>query len=174
MVIQNRKDDQLMRFIKLVSRVLMAIALAGATGPAPHAEPPAQQDQRVQIDWRMPTPQHAAVSERLDFSGKTTFEQDPNHRGTPLFVVLAGLAYLPSVVEAVVSVYRQVVYGGVIINVCGEKLEIHNDRAIPGEVIVVRCGPKVVIYRSTDVQGADLKKAIDTALQMRVDDDIRK
>jgi hypothetical protein len=151
----------------------MAIALVVATGSAPHAETPGQQDQRVQIDWRMPTPLHAAVSERLDFSGNTTFEQDPNHRGTPLFVVLAGLAYLPSVVEAVVSVYRQVVYGGLIINVCGEKLEIHNDRAIPGgEVIVVRCG-HVEVYRSTDVQGADLQKALATTLQ-KVGEDSRK
>jgi hypothetical protein len=147
-----------MRCVTLL--LLISPIFALAAGPGLNAQAAGEEDRQSKIEWRMPTPQLATVNEHLQFSGKQTFEQDPNHLGTPLFVVLAGLAYLPSIVESVVSVYRQVVYGGVIIDVCGDKLEIRNDRAIPGEVIVVRCGPSVVLYRSADVKPEDLLKVL--------------
>ena len=107
----------------------------------------------------MPTPQLAAVEQRLDFTG----EQIPGRttdRSSPLFVVLAGLVSLPSLAEAVASVYREVVYGGVVINACGNNLQIHNDHRLPGEVLVVRCGQDVGIYRSKDVAVPELVKAL--------------
>ena len=63
-------------------------------------------------------------------------------------------------VDAVITVYREVVFGGVVIDACNDKLEIYNDRAIPGKVMVVRCAEKVALYISGDVKAPDLLKVL--------------
>jgi hypothetical protein len=148
-----------MRHVASILLIVLMMALAGAHGLTPRAETAENQDRRVQIEWRVPTPQLAAVEERLDFTGDRIPERTPD-RSPPLFIILAGLVSLPSLAEAIALVYRELIYGGVIIDACGEKLEIHNDHALPGEVVLVRCGKDIVLHRWEDLHPPELVQAI--------------
>jgi hypothetical protein len=68
-------------------------------------------------------------------------------------------------VDAIISLYREVVYGGVVIDACNNRLEIHNDHSIPGKVMVVRCAEKLTpLYIGANVQSADLIKVLSNAM----------
>jgi hypothetical protein len=136
------------------------IALACQQPPLPHAQP-AWDPGRLPIEWRVPEAQLHKVKRHLDFHGDTTPGPiDDRSRGLPLFYILVGLASLPSIVDAIVATYRDMFLSGIIIDACGEKLEIRNDPTLPVAVVVVRCRQNVEIYRSGDVKSPDLLKAI--------------
>ena len=119
---------------------------------------------QVQVEWTVPAPQLADVQERLALPAQPVPSKDDT-RGPPLFYLLAGAAALPSVVDAIISLYREVIYGGVVIDACNDRLEIHNDRSIPGKVMVVRCAEKLTpLYVAADVQSADLIKVLSDAM----------
>jgi len=142
-------------------RFLAFIALVGGAATiAPVGQSTQADEPQVQVEWRVPTPQLTDVQERLALPAQPLPSED-NSRGPPLFYLLAGAAALPSVVDAIILLYREVVYGGVVIDACNDRLEIHNDRAIPGKVMVVRCAEKLTpLYIADQVQPADLIKVL--------------
>lgn len=144
-------------------RLLAAVAFAyGAALIASTGQGALADESQVQIKWTIPAPQLTDVQERLALPAQPVASKDGT-RGPPLFYLLAGAATLPSVVDAIISVYREVIYGGVVIDACNDRMEIHNDRSIPGKVMVVRCADKVVVYASADVKSPDLTKVLSNA-----------
>jgi hypothetical protein len=129
---------------------------------APAGQGALADESQVQVEWTVPTPQLADVQERLALPAQPVPSKDGT-RGPPLFYLLAGAAALPSVVDAIISVYREVVYGGVVIDACNNRMEIHNDRSIPGKIMVVRCAEKLALYAAADVQSTDLIKVLSDA-----------
>jgi hypothetical protein len=119
-----------------------AILLALVTQPClpVWGEALGDQNQRVQIKWSVPEPQLSAVENKLAFVGERHREQE---RGPAVFMVLVGLASLPSLADAIVSVYDKVKGCGVVIDACGQKLEINQTCTISGAVKVVFCPDKV-------------------------------
>jgi hypothetical protein len=117
---------------------------------------------QVQVEWTIPAPQMADVQAHLALPAQPIASKDGT-RGPPLFYLLAGAAALPSVVDAIISVYRDVIYGGVVIDACNDQIEIHNDRSIPGKVMVVRCAEKLALYAAADVHPPDLIKVLSDA-----------
>jgi hypothetical protein len=145
---------------------LLAFAafVGGAATIVPVGQSVRADEPQVQIEWRVPTPQLTDVQKRLVLPAQPAPSED-NSRGPPLFYLLAGGAALPSVVDAIISLYREVVYGGVVIDACTNRLEIHNDHSIPGKVMVVRCAEKLTpLYIGANVQSADLIKVLSNAM----------
>jgi hypothetical protein len=145
--------------IRLLATVAFACgaAMITLTGQGALAD-----ESQVQVEWTIPAPQLADVQERLALPAQPLASNDGT-RGPPLFYLLAGAATLPSVVDAIIVVYREVVYGGVVIDACNDRIEIHNDRSIPGKVMVVRCAEKLALYVAADVQSPDLIKVLSDA-----------
>jgi hypothetical protein len=139
----------------------MALACA-ATMIAPAGQSALADESQVQVEWTVPAPQLADVQERLALPAQPVPSKDDT-RGPPLFYLLAGAAALPSIVDAIISAYREVVYGGLVVDACNDRLEIHNDRSIPGKVMVVHCAEKLVLYTAANPQSSDLIKVLSDA-----------
>ena len=146
-------------------RALAFVAFGcGAAIIAPAGQGALADEAQVQVEWTVPAPQLADMQERLALPVQPIPSKDGT-RGPPLFYLLAGAAALPSVVDAIISLYREVFYGGVVIDACNDRMEIHNDRSIPGKVMVVHCAEKVSpLYFAADVQSAELIKVLSNAM----------
>lgn len=125
----------------------------------------AQSGDSVAIIWKMTETEAENVAPALDYDGDVQPIEGEDVRGAPL-VVLVGLAVLPSLVDNIITFYRDLTQGGVIIDATGEELEIVSDTSIPYGTILIRDddGVEVQNFRSTP-KPADLSDAIVQALK---------
>jgi len=99
----------------------------------------------------------------LTFEGSPTLTPVPSDDlglKAPPLVILAGIALLPSIANALIVAYRNLVYGGIMIMKDGDNLVIRADRRLPFGTLVVWDG-EVSIYRVDEVpDSAELMAAI--------------
>jgi hypothetical protein len=132
---------------------LVAFLQAGAVGAQVTAP-------GVPIEWTLTRDRATEVLDVLEFEGTTEHKNSADTRGVPV-LVLIGVAVLPSLVESLIALYRDLEGGGMIIDATGEELQIRTDGSLPYGVLVVRDaeGVEVKSYRSTP-EAADLAEVI--------------
>ena len=92
-------------------------------------------DDPVAFEWRVPAAQVDVVRNSLKFDGHETSEQDA--RGLPLLVIFIGLALLPYLAKSILTLQRQLNYGGVVLDTRGPTIIITHDKALDGGIILI-------------------------------------
>lgn len=130
------------------------------------------EDELIDISWRVPREQVQTVRDELNFEGKitpdlTTIEDD---RGLPLIYILIGLVTLSSLAKTLLDIYKEVEYGGVLIqrNNKGE-LEIQNNPALSSGTIIIDQGDdvKIVFEEKDKPQTIELIEALKPLLKKK-------
>lgn len=97
-------------------------------------------DTKVKIEWRMPRQQVKIVRER--FSSEPQITGDPKTaeatKSLPLVYILVGAVALVELARALLAVYKDAQYGGVIIRSQKGKLLVENAPELPGGTIIIQ------------------------------------
>ncbi|MFK7880157.1 hypothetical protein [Roseobacter sp.] len=153
---QNHLNRNGVAPFRSIAAALTCLALSFATGTAALA----QEKENISVLWEMTETDAERVASKLDFEGEIQPVEGEAVRGAPL-VVLVGVAVLPSLVDAVITFYRDLTQGGVIIDASGEQIAIETSTGLPYGTILVRDanGIEIQNFRSTP-KPADLSSAI--------------
>ena len=89
------------------------------------------------------------VKNELHFEGGITREKDA--KGVPLVFIFVGVVLLPYLAKAVLTLRREIVHGGIVIDTRGEKIDIDTDKSLPGGVIVVVTPKGTQLYDRSDI-----------------------
>lgn len=94
---------------------------------------------QVQIRWRVPREEVEDLRERLAFEGETIPDETTidGTRGLPAIYILVGAVALALLSSSLVDGYRDVKYGGIIIDARGEELLIKSEVSFPSDKIVI-------------------------------------
>ena len=106
-------------------------------------------DHPREFRWRVPKVHFETVKNELHFEGKITREKDA--KGLPLVFIFVGVVLLPYLAKAVLTLRREIVHGGIVIDTRGEKIDIDTDKSLPGGVIVVVTPKGTQFYDRTDI-----------------------
>ena len=115
----------------------------------------------MHIRWQLPVVQKDEVLSLLDSDLDSEPEmklvppEDHDVRGASM-ILLVGMVSLPYLAEALIAAHRDVMLGGVVIDACDGELAIRNDQALPGEMVVVRCGDDVETWRARNPTSSEL------------------
>jgi hypothetical protein len=110
----------------------------------------------LRVRWRIPQGQLKRVQDRLrDFDGEIT--GDPlvpeDARGLPVIYLLVGTTFVSYLADALMAVYRDIKYGGLIIQAKPNgEFDIQNDRRLAGSTIIVKTPDGVEFYRTRSAQ----------------------
>jgi hypothetical protein len=77
-------------------------------------------------------------------------------RGGPLFFIFAGVVGISTLARALVAVYKDMRYGGIVVTVHDGKLNIENDDRLSSGTIVVYNNQNIKIYQSTQNTDTDI------------------
>lgn len=113
--------------------------------------------QSASVIWYVPRDQVQTVREALNFQGQIIpkTNSDLITRGAPLLFVLAGTISIPLLAHALIDVYRDFRYGGVVVNVNNGKIDIKNDPRMPSGTIIVYDARGISIYQVNPEYDAD-------------------
>lgn len=114
----------------------------------------------VQFEWEMPRRHAGRAAEYLGVS-PDHIRPSPNAdagRGGPILVIIIAAVLLITLARSIVAVYRDIRYGGLIIQDTDRGLLIRHDRRIPGHVVIIRDRNGVTIreLRGGEVNVRDL------------------
>jgi hypothetical protein len=125
---------------------LCAVALIGLGLCLPHQGHAAQ---GLPLRWITTHDAALRLMPELTFEDSPTLtivpSDDLDLKAPPL-VILAGIALLPSIANALIVAYRNLLYGGIIVEMEGDHLVIRTDRRLPYGTLIVRDG-EVSVYR---------------------------
>ena len=128
----------------VLTRRAFAGGAAGLTGvfvslvPLAILEPASAQTatvEEVSFRWRVPTAHYQTVENTLIFDGNIEEERDT--KGLPLVFVFVGVALLPSLVDAILTVRRKLVQPGLTIDARGTPIRIDVDPTLPRGMILL-------------------------------------
>jgi hypothetical protein len=100
--------------------------------------------------WRVPVAHVETVKNNLRFDGSVTNEKD--EKGIPLMFVFLGAVLLPYLADAVLALRRDIVYGGVVIDMRGSEIVIENDKRLDSGVILVITPDGSDFYERDDIK----------------------
>lgn len=123
--------------------LVVVVALAGAADP----------QRLTTLRWRAPRQQATDLGKQLVITPSAAPGSETDTKGLPLFYVLAGTVAVAKVAEAIVRIYRDVRWGGVVVTLRDEIVEIENDQRIPGGLVIVN-SEKGVEMLKTDAPDA--------------------
>ena len=135
-------------------------AAARATGASARMSTP------IKFSWELSRSFAKPVSERLGLSDKniTAAPNSETDRGLPIIVIIIGVVALIALVKEIINVYRDLKYGGLIVQDKGGELVIKNDPRLPGHVIIVKDRRGVTIHElSGELTTGDVLKALPAA-----------
>lgn len=117
----------------------------------------------VKFRWRVPVVHKRTVEESLRYEG--TVEEEQDKKGVFVFVFV-GVVLLPYLAKSVLELTRQVEHGGVIVDACGEEVDIATDKRMPSGMVVVRSceGADVKVHRDEIEAPSQLAGFIEKAL----------
>jgi hypothetical protein len=128
----------------------------------PPASAQAAAEEEVSFRWRVPIAHFQTVEDSLTFQG--SIEEERDTKG-PLVFILIGVALLPSLADAVLTLRRKLVQPGLRIDTRGTEIQINVDPTLPrGMILLVdRSGAK--LYEPDQLaDSAELAKALATAV----------
>jgi hypothetical protein len=138
------------------------LGLAVLCGPVPiYAQ--SESGQEVSLRWRVPSIYYETVKNSLVFSGKIEEERDT--KGLPLVVVFVGVALLPSLADAILTLRRKLVQPGLKIDARGTNIKIDVDPTLPRGTILLVDNSGAKLYEAAQLTNpAELVKALAGAL----------
>lgn len=141
--------------MKLTRRIVLTGFMAMfVTASLPKMLVLGQENESVEIEWRVPTEQLEAVKEQI--GNNITVEPDlrtiPDSKGLPTIYILAAAAViLEQLAKALLATYRQVKYGGIVITYENDKFNIVNDpRLSSGTILFMRKDKDPIMLQEKD------------------------
>src|SRR5512132_3741381 len=124
----------------------------------------AESGQKVSFRWRVPTAHYQTVENGLIFDGNIEEERDT--KGLPLVFVFVGVALLPSLVDAVLTLRRKLVQPGLRIDARGTVIKIDIDSTLPRGTILVVDNSGAKLYEPDQLTDpAELTKVLAGAMR---------
>ncbi len=116
-------------------------------------------DSLREFQWRVPIAHFETVKKELRFEGEITEEKDA--KGLPLVFIFVGAVLLPYLAKAILAIRREIVYGGVIIDTRGDKINIDTDKSLSSGVIVIVTPEGTKLYERDEIENpAEMVKAL--------------
>lgn len=123
----------------------------------------AASEERVAFRWRVTPAHQQTVQDSLVFDG--TVEQERDTKGLPFAVILVGVALLPSLADAILTLRRKLVQPGLIIDTRGAEIKIDVEPNLPrGTMLLVDESGSTLYEPDQLTQPAELAKAIAAAV----------
>ncbi len=134
-------------FIRGMVCAALAAPLVVVHGRCARAQAPSQQPEtgeRVSFRWRVPSAHYETVQSALRFDG--TVENERDSKGLPLVMIFVGVALLPSLVDAILTLRRKLVQPGLKIDTRGPEIKIDVDSNLPRGTILIVDGAGAKLY----------------------------
>lgn len=140
-------------------RDILVLAVAWATlRLLPTAGAQTAENEPIRFRWRVPTAHYQTVENTLVFDGRVEEERDT--KGV-LVVVFVGVAMLPSLVDAVLTLRRKLVQPGLKIDARGTEIKIEVDATLPRGTILLVDASGAKLYEPDQLtDSAELAKAL--------------
>lgn len=123
--------------IVLWSRLLLSATESGDYSPR-------------EFRWRVPIAHFETVKKELRFEGEIAEEKDA--KGLPLIFIFVGAVLIPYLAKAILAIRREIVYGGVLIDTRGDKIEIDTDKSLSSGVIVIVTPDGAQLYERDEIE----------------------
>ena len=111
----------------------------------------AGEDERLPFRLMVPEAHKKTVENELTYEGEV---KKAEGKGAIVWVFV-GLTLVPSLVQAVIKLQRQIQYGGIVIDTRKEPLDIRVDKQLPSGLIVVVQPDGKVQFERDEVEGPD-------------------
>jgi hypothetical protein len=142
----TKRGDKLTRKRLLVRRATIALSAlllfqsAGFSKAARRAGSTTAAPQSVAFEWQLPQEFADPVRAQLGRAVErmTTAPDGSNDRAAPLLAIIVGAAALTVIADAIMSNYRDIRYGGLIVEDSGKHLSIRTDARLPARVIIIK------------------------------------
>ena len=115
-------------------------------------------EQSGAIIWNVPNGQVQTLRDALNFQGQIIPKSNPlpGTRVGPLLFIFAGTVAISTLARALVAVYKDVRYGGIVITTRDGKLNIENDDRLNSGTIVVYNNQNIKVYQTTQNTDTDI------------------
>jgi hypothetical protein len=114
-------------------------------------------EQIADIIWNVPRSQVQNLRDALNFQGQITPKSNPAlERGLPVLFVFAGAVAISTLARALVTVYKDMRYGGIVVTARDGKLNIANDDRLDSGTIVVYNNQNIKVYQLNESKGTDV------------------
>ena len=142
--------------------VMVSAATLAAIGLTLRAVPAqCAQEQPLAFHWRVPQAHVDLVRRSLQYEGQELPVND--EKGVPLVVVFVGATLAVYLANSIVALMRDIVYGGVIIDLRTTPLTVQTDKSLAGgAVIVINPDGTHKYYDREEVDGELLEAAFRT------------
>lgn len=119
--------------------------------------------EEVSFRWRVPTAHYETVKDSLVFDGEIEEERDT--KGLLLVLVFIGVAQLPSLVDAILTLRRNLVQPGLVIDARGAEIKIDADPTLPRATILLVDNSGAKLYQPGQLTDpAELTKVLASAM----------
>ena len=113
---------------------------------------------KAAVRWHLPSEDLPTIRRYLGepLNVATDPESQADTRGLPVLVIVSIVAMIPDIAEALVRVYRDYKFGGVVVKTKNGELLIESDRSLPSNVVVVQNEKGVEVKKLEDPSPNDL------------------
>jgi hypothetical protein len=141
---------------------LKSIVLSAGIGLCPRliiAQTDSDEERSRRFLWRVPKVHFETVKNELHFDGVITKEKDA--KGVPLVYIFIGAVLIPYLAKALLALRREIVQGGVVIDIRGDEIDIDTDKSLPSGVIVIVTNEGAQLYERDEIGNpAELVRAL--------------
>jgi hypothetical protein len=122
---------------------------------------------KARFEWHLPSEQLGTAEQYL---GKPeSIKPEPHSatdtRGLPVLLIITAVALVPEIAEAIVRVYRDYKYGGVVITSKDGALDIRTDPRLSSSMVIVRSANGIDIRQVKDPSADDLISLLENILK---------
>jgi hypothetical protein len=118
---------------------------------------------RLRIRWHLPRDKVKVVRKSLRFDGDVIpdTESATDTKGLPFLYYVLGVVLIPYLADAVLEVYRDYKFGGLVVRVGDDEVLIGNDPRIDGGTIVILDDNGIEIFNQRNIEDpTELIKAL--------------
>jgi hypothetical protein len=149
-------------------RAVLAVLLSSAAFSPPRRLCwAADADVKARFEWHLPSEQLGTAERYL--GAPESIKPEPHSatdtRGLPLLVIITAVALVPEIAEAIVRVYRDYKYGGVIITSKDGKLDIRTDSRLSASMVIFKSANGIEIHQVKDPSADDLISLLENILK---------
>jgi len=109
-----------------------------------------QDNELVEIQWRVPKEQVATIREELQFN-KDQIQPDlssaDDTKGVPLIYIFLGTVIVGQLAKTLLDIYRDARYGGIIVSCQDGEIVIENDPRLSSGTLIMVCQDDVQVFQ---------------------------
>lgn len=111
-------------------------------------------EDRLRIRWHLRGDKIKAVRKSMSFDGEVIPDPESatDTRGLPILYYVVGVVLIPYLADAVLEVYRDIKYGGLVICPRDGEVSIRNDPRIDGGTIIVCDDNGIEIFNQRNIK----------------------